>query len=198
MWRNWLRRHDQTGKVVAGLLVPAVRTASLFHPAYSRQLRGATTPSAGMRELPHRHAQQWGANMPAHGREDGGGVVVKCLAVMGRTRRRSARVSRRTCMPTDMAGKADDGRHPYDLLVRLAVGNDQSARAEYYGPTGKRSAGKLACSVWSGGKAARPYTHPLNGEAALSCMMGVLTYPSPRRSRLCPAYHRSVSPCRPS
>jgi hypothetical protein len=43
-----------------------------------------------------------------------------------------------------------------------------------------------------------PYTHPLNGEAALSCMMGVLTYPSPRRSRLCPAYHRSVSPCRPS
>jgi hypothetical protein len=43
------------------------------------------------------------------------------------------------------------------LLVRLAVSNDQSARAESYRPTGKRSAGKLACSVWSGGKVVRPY-----------------------------------------
>ena len=45
----------------------------------------------------------------------------------------------------------------YVLLVRFAVGNDKSARSKYCGPTGKRSAGKLACSVWSGGKAARPY-----------------------------------------
>ena len=42
-------------------------------------------------------------------------------------------------------------------LVRSAVGNSESARSEYLGPTGKRSAGKLACSVWSGGKAVRPY-----------------------------------------
>ena len=44
--------------------------------------------------------------------------------------------------------------HP---LVRFTVGNDKSARSKYTGPTGKRSAGKLACSVWSGGKAVRPY-----------------------------------------
>jgi hypothetical protein len=37
------------------------------------------------------------------------------------------------------------------------VGNDKFAQSESCGPTGKRSAGKLACSVWSGGKAARPY-----------------------------------------
>ena len=50
------------------------------------------------------------------------------------------------------------------LLVRFAVGNDKSARSKYVGLTGKRSAGNkrserggLACSVWSGGKAARPY-----------------------------------------
>jgi hypothetical protein len=42
-------------------------------------------------------------------------------------------------------------------LVRPTVGDDKSARSKYYGPTGKRSAGKLACSVWSGGKAVRPY-----------------------------------------
>ena len=42
-------------------------------------------------------------------------------------------------------------------LVRSAAGNSESARSEYLGPTGKRSAGKLACSVWSGGKAVRPY-----------------------------------------
>jgi hypothetical protein len=42
-------------------------------------------------------------------------------------------------------------------LVRPAVGDDKPARSKYCGPTGKRSAGKLACSVWSGGKAARPY-----------------------------------------
>jgi hypothetical protein len=42
-------------------------------------------------------------------------------------------------------------------LVRPAVGNDQSARSNYSGPTGKRSAGKLACSVWSGGKTVRSY-----------------------------------------
>jgi hypothetical protein len=49
-------------------------------------------------------------------------------------------------------------------LVRSTVGNDKSARSKYCGPTGKRSAGNkrsarggLACSVWSGGKAERPY-----------------------------------------
>jgi hypothetical protein len=42
-------------------------------------------------------------------------------------------------------------------LVRPAVGDDKSARSEYCGPTGKRSARKLACSVWSGGKTVRSY-----------------------------------------
>src|SRR6266498_1270082 len=52
-------------------------------------------------------------------------------------------------------------------LVRSAVGNDESARSKYLGPTGKRSAGKLACSVWSGGKAVRPYLSLF--EALLHC-----------------------------
>src|SRR6266545_3714781 len=43
------------------------------------------------------------------------------------------------------------------LLVRRSIGYDQSALDESFGPTGKRRAGKLACAVWSGGKAARPY-----------------------------------------
>ena len=41
--------------------------------------------------------------------------------------------------------------------MRSTVGNDKFAQSESCGPTGKRSAGKLACSVWSGGKAVRPY-----------------------------------------
>ena len=66
-----------------------------------------------------------------------------------------ARVSQRKGSPTDEVEKADDGG--FVRLVRFTVGNDKSARYEYDGPTGKRSAGKLACSVWSGGKAVRPY-----------------------------------------
>jgi hypothetical protein len=57
-------------------------------------------------------------------------------------------------------------------LVRSAVGNDESARSKYLGPTGKRSAGNkrsarggLACSVWSGGKAVRPYLSLLKASA---------------------------------
>ena len=52
-------------------------------------------------------------------------------------------------------------------LVRPAVGDDKSARSKYCGPTGKRSAGKLACSVWSGGKAARPYLSLFEGQNRL-------------------------------
>ncbi len=33
-------------------------------------------------------------------------------------------------MLTDEERKADDGRHPYALLVRRSVGNDESARAQ--------------------------------------------------------------------
>src|SRR4029434_10731018 len=54
----------------------------------------------------------------------------------------------------DAERKADDS--PL-RLVHLSVGNDESALPESTGPTGKRSARKRACSVWSGGKAARPY-----------------------------------------
>ena len=42
-------------------------------------------------------------------------------------------------------------------LVRLATAQGGSALPESTGPTGKRSARKRACSVWSGGKAAKPY-----------------------------------------
>jgi len=41
--------------------------------------------------------------------------------------------------------------------VHLSVSNGESALPESTGPTGKRSARKRACSVWSGGKAAKPY-----------------------------------------
>lgn len=41
--------------------------------------------------------------------------------------------------------------------MHLSVGNYSSALEEYIGPTGKRSAVKVACSVWSRGKAVRPY-----------------------------------------
>ena len=57
-------------------------------------------------------------------------------------------------------------------LVRPTVGDDKSARSKYYGPTGKRSAGKLACSVWIGGKAARPYLSLLIAYPALRQLNG--------------------------
>jgi len=54
----------------------------------------------------------------------------------------------------DTERKADDGP---SRLVHLSVGNGESALPESTGPTGKRSARKRACSVWSGGKAVKPY-----------------------------------------
>ena len=42
-------------------------------------------------------------------------------------------------------------------LVRRAVGNDKSSQSKYDGPTGKPCAGKLARTVWSGGKTVRSY-----------------------------------------
>ena len=92
--------------------------------------------------------------MLAYGTEGGGGVVAQCLAVMARTRRRTARVSLSKWKSTDVERKADDGP---SRLVHLSVGNGESALPESTGPTGKRSARKRACSVWSGGKAAKPY-----------------------------------------
>jgi len=37
------------------------------------------------------------------------------------------------------------------------VGNHESALREYLDPTGKRSAVKVACCVWDGGTAVKPY-----------------------------------------
>src|SRR2546430_12452323 len=88
-----------------------------------------------------------GARMPARGTEGRGGVVAKGRAVMARTGRRSARVSPRKAELTDEGRKADDGR--LALLVRLSMGNHKSALREYLDPTGKRSAVKVACCVWS-------------------------------------------------
>ncbi len=41
--------------------------------------------------------------------------------------------------------------------MRLPMGNHESALCEYLDPTGKRSAVKVACCVWSRGKIARSY-----------------------------------------
>jgi len=46
---------------------------------------------------------------------------------------------------------------PYFLHFTGKASNGESALPESTGPTGKRSARKRACSVWSGGKAVRPY-----------------------------------------
>ena len=59
---------------------------SLIRSALSRQLRVARTSL--LTELGNSNAvapRQWDAKMPAYGREDGGGVVAKRLAVMART-----------------------------------------------------------------------------------------------------------------
>src|SRR4029453_944810 len=67
---------------------------------------------------------------------------------------------------TDAEGKADDG--PL-RLVHLSVGNGECALPESTGPTGKRRARKRACSVWSGGKAAKPYLSLPSTTMPLSC-----------------------------
>ena len=72
---------------------------------------------------------------------------------------------------------------PQALLVRRSVGNDESARAQYLGPTGKRGAGKLARPVWSGGKAVRPYLSLLVQPAAAAFDPGVMSR-QPRTRRL--------------
>ena len=41
--------------------------------------------------------------------------------------------------------------------MHFSAAHGESALPESTGPTGKRSARKRACSVWSGGKAAKPY-----------------------------------------
>jgi len=94
------------------------------------------------------------ATRPAYGREDGGSVGAQRLAVRARTWGRSVRGSLSKGKPTEAERKAEAGPQ---RLVHLAVGNDASALPESTGPTGKRRARKRACSVWSGGKAARPY-----------------------------------------
>jgi hypothetical protein len=66
--------------------------------------------------------------MPACGMEGRGGVVVKRLAVMVRTGRRSARVSHTKWLSTNEVKKADDGGSV--PLVRFTVSNDKFARTE--------------------------------------------------------------------
>ena len=94
------------------------------------------------------------AKMPAWGQVDGGGVVVKCLPVMGGTRRRSARESRmNTQRETHGREKVDAGNRNRNRPHRKV----NQPRADNEASTGKRNAGKLARSVWKGGKAERPY-----------------------------------------
>ena len=68
---------------------------------------------------------------------------------------KAARVSHTKWLSTNEEGKADDGGPARWCAPRSVT--TSFAQSESCGPTGKRSAGKLACSVWSGGKAARPY-----------------------------------------
>ena len=58
---------------------------SFVRPVESRQLRVAFTSLFGMRELSCRVTRQETKDVPACGREDGGSVIAKGLAVMVRT-----------------------------------------------------------------------------------------------------------------
>ena len=163
-WRNWLiLRHHQNGTRVAAPS-KTVDAASSHHPPASRRQRaGAPThllveSGNSATTVPAR-----GAKMPAGGTEGSGSRVVKCRTVMGRTGPRLPGEAARTDRGRTRRRKQMTVGVLYVLLVRFAVGNDQSARSKYCGPTGKRSAGKLACSVWSGGKVARPYLSLLSG-----------------------------------
>ena len=76
---------------------------------------------------------------------------------------KAARVSHTKWLSTNEAGKADDGGPARWCAPRSVT--TSFAQSESCGPTGKRSAGKLACSVWSGGKAARPYLSLLRADS---------------------------------
>jgi len=83
---KWLSHLAQNGKAegLAGSFLPLA--LSLNRSALSRQLRVARTSL--LLELGNSHAAfptLWGAKMPARGREGGGSVVAKRLAVMART-----------------------------------------------------------------------------------------------------------------
>jgi hypothetical protein len=128
---------------------------SLIRSASSRQLRVARTSL--MAELGNSNAVY----------PTGVGRDNASVRTGGRRRRRSPRLGWngqdmvKLCQGkpvkkevTDAERKADDGP---PRLVHLSVSNGESALQESEGPTGKRSARKRACSVWRGGKAAKPY-----------------------------------------
>src|SRR6266852_7178716 len=116
--------------------------------------------------------------MPACGREGGGGIVAQRLAVMARTWRRSARERHLTRGTMDGLRKADDGLSS-GILFSSTVGvatqqvvlcldwcastgqpesTPSNARTRpVTSSTGKRSAVKVACCVWTGGKDVSPY-----------------------------------------
>jgi len=73
--------------------------------------------------------------------------------VMVRIGCRTARAGLSTWTHTEAERKAED--RPLRLVHR-SVRIDESVLSEATSPTGKRSARKRACSVWSGGKAATP------------------------------------------
>jgi hypothetical protein len=94
------------------------------------------------------------AKMPAWGQVGGGGVVVKGPSVMGGTRRRSARENHvQTQKEINGREKVDAGNRNRNRPRRKS----NRRRANHKVSAGKRNAGKLARSVWKGGKAARPY-----------------------------------------
>jgi len=126
----------------------------------------------------HTASPERDARMPACGREGGGGVVAEHLAVMARTWRRSARERHLTRGTMDGLRKADDGLSS-GILFSSTVGvatqqvvlcldwcastgqpesTPSNARTRpVTSSTGKRSAVKVACCVWTGGKDVSPY-----------------------------------------
>jgi hypothetical protein len=116
--------------------------------------------------------------MLARGTEGGGSVVAQRSPVMGETWRRSARERRLTRGTMEVVRKADDGLSSgilFSSIVGVATQQvvlclgwcaspgrpDSTTSNARTGPvtssTGKRSAVKVACCVWAGGKNASSY-----------------------------------------
>src|SRR5712692_4526669 len=126
------------------------------------------------------------ARRPAGGRAGRGDVVAQRLAVMGRTWRRFARERSFKREEMDVLEKANDGKSKRALFSGIAGDSLQqvvlcfdwcalevlpnpSTHTEghvivFYPSTGKPSALKGACSVWTGGKSASSYLSVLRGK----------------------------------
>src|SRR6516165_7268617 len=133
---------------------PSGTRCSCYRPACRRQLRVALlfrwnwgTPFSFL-------PQTWDANMPADGTEGGGGVGAKGPAVMAGTGRRTARgrLSKKAAnrWREESRGRSFGTGAPLRRQRRICPSG-------VHRPTGKRSAMKVARSVWKGGKTVKSY-----------------------------------------